>query len=674
MAFEHPWVLWALTLTAIPVIIHLFNFRRHKTVYFTNVRFLKEVTEETAVRSKLKHLLVLLARLLTIIFIVLAFARPVIPGKDSSSAAAETKSVSVYIDNSFSMSAEYEGERLLDRAIRKCREIVDAYEASTRFQLVTNELTSRQRHYVSKEEFLSLLDEVQPSSFVRKHSAIYSWQMRTAADAGALHVSAFWISDFQKNQSDFKGDTSLALYLFPLNADRQDNVYIDTAWLNQPAVYPNRTVTVFVRIVNTAKRPVENSRMTLSVDNQVKAIADYSVPAASYTVDTLNFMVRDTGWKRTEISITDYPVTFDDKFFLVLRVTGVVPVLAVYEAIPSRYLDALFQNTESFSFENRQVNQLDYSRLDRHNLIILSNLTAIPSGMASILEQYVKNGGSLLIFPAKTISVGSYNSFLSMLGAGTLGELQTSEQPVTELNREHEIFYDVFEEIPKNISLPIVKAYYPVQKKTRSSQQVLLGLRNRSPFLSQFEYGQGKIYLCAAPLDEKLTDFPLHALFVPLLYNMALTGKTFSKAAYVIGKDEVIEIDNRLRGNDLIFKIRGGNSEFIPRQKAAGPKMLIFPGEEITQAGFYTIYTEDDKEGDVIAMNYNREESLPEFYSAPELKDLYPQRNIQVIQAVNANASAVVKELQEGVALWKLCIILALVFMGAEAVLLRFLR
>src|SRR6187401_145767 len=140
MTFAHPWLLWGLTLTAIPILIHLFNFRRYKTVYFTNVRFLKEVTEETAVRSKIKHWLVLAARLLAVIFLVLAFAQPVIPVKNNPNVvASEKRGVSIYVDNSFSMDAEADEEKLLNRAVRRAREILNAYGADDRFQLLTNE-------------------------------------------------------------------------------------------------------------------------------------------------------------------------------------------------------------------------------------------------------------------------------------------------------------------------------------------------------------------------------------------------------------------------------------------------------------------------------------------------------------------------------------------------------
>ncbi|HXH20343.1 MAG TPA: BatA domain-containing protein, partial [Chitinophagales bacterium] len=139
MTFVNPLVLWALSLTAIPIIIHLFNFRRYKTVYFTNVKFLKEVTEETAVRSKVKHWLVLVSRILGIAFLVFAFAQPVIPLEKDTAVAAGRRGISVYVDNSFSMSAETEDEQLLNRAVRRAREIANAYGDDDRFQLLTNE-------------------------------------------------------------------------------------------------------------------------------------------------------------------------------------------------------------------------------------------------------------------------------------------------------------------------------------------------------------------------------------------------------------------------------------------------------------------------------------------------------------------------------------------------------
>ena len=64
MLFANPVFLIALTALGIPVIIHLYNFRRYKKIYFTNVRFIAEIKQESKNRSQLKHLLILLMRLL----------------------------------------------------------------------------------------------------------------------------------------------------------------------------------------------------------------------------------------------------------------------------------------------------------------------------------------------------------------------------------------------------------------------------------------------------------------------------------------------------------------------------------------------------------------------------------------------------------------------------------
>src|ERR1700722_15531164 len=102
MNFLFPSFLYALSAISIPIIIHLFNFRRYKKLYFSNVRFLKEVVQESHSKSKLRQLLVLICRCLVIAFLVFAFAQPFIPVKQGVTASG-AKAISIFIDNSFSM-------------------------------------------------------------------------------------------------------------------------------------------------------------------------------------------------------------------------------------------------------------------------------------------------------------------------------------------------------------------------------------------------------------------------------------------------------------------------------------------------------------------------------------------------------------------------------------------
>jgi len=139
MRFEHPNFLFALILLVVPILIHLFSFRRYKTFYFSSIYFLKNIEEETKNVRKLKHLLVLISRLFAFVCLIFAFAQPYIPvkglGKNINSILA------IYIDNSFSMSSIGANGNLLSESKEQARKIIENTSANTQVLLVTNALS-----------------------------------------------------------------------------------------------------------------------------------------------------------------------------------------------------------------------------------------------------------------------------------------------------------------------------------------------------------------------------------------------------------------------------------------------------------------------------------------------------------------------------------------------------
>src|ERR1051326_5189131 len=213
MKFVNPAFLFALFAIAIPLIIHLFNFRRYKKVYFSSVKFLKEVKQETQSKSRLKHLLVLCCRILAVSFLALAFAQPYIPAAHSKAVIGQ-KAVSIFIDNSFSMDAVTKSGSLLDEAKNRAREIIAGYSATDKFQLLTNDFEGRHQRLVSKEEFGQLLDEVKIGPSVKTVSEITSRMFDLLGKSNAVKKKAFIISDFQKSISDLdkiKNDSSIEI-------------------------------------------------------------------------------------------------------------------------------------------------------------------------------------------------------------------------------------------------------------------------------------------------------------------------------------------------------------------------------------------------------------------------------------------------------------------------------
>jgi hypothetical protein len=190
MSFNYPQFLWALTALSIPIIIHLFNFRKTTRIFFSNTRFLKQVKQETTQKRKLKKYLVLASRLLFLFFLVLAFAQPFLPAKEQ---LTTQRNLSVYLDNSYSMSTPVrEKVRALDAGAGFVRDIVELFPTETRYKLLTNDFAPFSNTYKSKAEILDQLSQIRMSPISRSGEEVMK---RMGESANTI----FWISDFQKS-------------------------------------------------------------------------------------------------------------------------------------------------------------------------------------------------------------------------------------------------------------------------------------------------------------------------------------------------------------------------------------------------------------------------------------------------------------------------------------------
>jgi hypothetical protein len=137
MGFVYPYFLFGLFAIAIPIVIHLFNFRRFKKVYFTNVKLLKDLKIESRKQNKLRNILLLTLRCLSIAFLVLLFANPYIKQDKNALVKEGSNAVLIFVDNSFSMENSANKGSLLDYAKTKAKEIAMQYSENDNFCLLT---------------------------------------------------------------------------------------------------------------------------------------------------------------------------------------------------------------------------------------------------------------------------------------------------------------------------------------------------------------------------------------------------------------------------------------------------------------------------------------------------------------------------------------------------------
>ncbi|MGQ0828999.1 MAG: vWA domain-containing protein [Bacteroidota bacterium] len=683
MSFTYPAFLIALSAIAIPIIIHLFNFRKFKTVYFSNIRFLKEVKQETQAKSKLKHLLVLTARILAITFLVLAFAQPFIPVENKI--IVGDKAISIFIDNSFSMDAVSKNGTLFDEAKKRTLEIVSAYKPTDRFQLLSNNFEGKHQRLVNKEEFMELLDEVKIGPATRSISEIASRQMDVLQQSENKNKLSFIVSDFQKSIVDInelKNDTSITFNFIPLTAVEKSNVYIDTCWFETPVRQYGQLEKLHVRIKNVSDKELENNPVKLFINGTQKTPASFNVAKESETEVVLSFVSKESGIQHCRVELNDFPVTFDDNFYFSFEVAKNIPVLCINgskEGIASPYLNTLYGGDSLFVLNNVSENKLDYSTLSNNKLIVLNELKIISSGLGQELKRFMSNGGSVLVFPNPESDLGSYKEFLLGARANYYERADTVNTKVDKINLDHPVYKDVFDKktfSATNLDLPKVTEHYVVSKTSRSNEEYLLKLQNGNVFLSKYDVDKGKLYLCASPLSSG-SNLAKHAIFVPTLYKIGMYSQNTQALFYVIGKDQSMETKNVLTG-ESVYHIRGVNTNFdiIPEHKISDTKTDIFFHNQITEANNYNLYANKTPMAG-LSFNFNRKESDLNHFTSDELKqeiDKFNYLNINVLKLTEKKITESLTEMDQGKKLWKLCLILALLFLAMEVILLRFMK
>jgi hypothetical protein len=673
MHFLYPAFLFALISLAIPVIIHLFNFRRYQKVYFSNVQFLKEIQEQQASRRNLKERLILASRLLALLFLIFAFARPYVPGKNATNVGKQ-QVVSIFIDNSYSMQTLNKEGTLLDEAKRRAKEIASAYSINDRFQLLTQDFEGKHQRLLSRDEFNDAVDAVKISPQSRSLQQIVDRQQSILkTQQGALR-SDYVISDFQKNITDGKAvktDQGIHFNLIQLKASELPNVAVDSVWLLTAVHRPNESEKLVVRLHNYAGEKAERIPLKLLINKEQKALGSFTISPRSIQNDTLSFSGLQSGWQRAEIQLQDNPVTFDNQFYFTFNVQQQLPVLLIYGETPNQFIKAVFDTDPFFAAKQVDDGNVDYAGLNTYPLIVLSDVKTISTGLAQQLHTYVSKGGTLMFFPSADADLVNNKIFLQSMGGAYPDKLVTENTRVSAINLHNPVFKNIFESYPDNPDLPIIKKYYQLGTGT-SKGESLMELPGKQPFWTGYNSGKGKVYVSAVALNDDFSNLQRHALLVPVLFRVALLSGHDQPLFYTLGEDESIEVPPIQSSEKQILKLVKGDQSIIPDVRQQEGSTVLYISDQLQQTGNYELKKQDSTLA-VLAFNDNRKESDMSYLDAGTLKQIFPQAG-NVWQPGQGSIKGKVSDLNFGLQLWKLCIILALIFLAAEILLVRFYK
>jgi len=642
MQFKHPEILYFLFLLVLPILVHLFQLRRFKKEYFTNVQFLKELSIQTRKSSTIKKWLLLFTRLLLLACLVFAFAQPFFSAKESKKNSNE---MYIILDNSYSMQAKGKKGELLKRAVQ---DLLEHTPEAQNFSLIT----------ISDNYWNTDIKTLQKDLQDLKYSAtpfrLDNLIAKVNARKSAFNKDIVVITDavgLKTNQSKSFRKEDNVYFVIP-KAEQKNNIAIDSVYIQQ-------TLDSFYEIgvkISANGEDFKDIPITLYNNNKLIAKTLLSIETNSKTI---NFTIPKENF-HGYVAANDKGLAYDNTYFFTISKPSKTNIISIGNTDKSNFLAKIYTSDE-FAYNNFPTANLDYNLIEKQDAIVLNELSDIPQALQTTLKSFVSKGGNMVIIPGQDTNVTKMNEFLANFGAIQLKAFTTGVKKVTKINFNHPLFNTVFEKQIDNFQYPSTKNSFGIN----SSSPTILSYEDQSAFLTSIANPLSSVYLFAAPINKNNSNFQNSPLIVPTFYKMAQNSQNTGVNALVIGRNQPFVVD-ALLSKDEILSVKNKTESFIPVQQLLNTKVKMTFNDNPTEAGNFDIFNGANLVQN-ISFNYNRTESNIGLVN----KDI--AANFKEIDDIETVFNTIQTD-RTDTQIWKWFVMLTLLFIFLELLILKFVK
>jgi hypothetical protein len=578
------------------------------------------------------------------------------------------------------MEAVAEDGVLLEIAKSKAEKIVDSYDPSATFSLLTNDLDVSLQPFFESKQFVRRLHDLRVSPELLKASDLVA-AARSRFGKG-VRGSLFVISDFQSINSDWRKiepDTLLDIYLIPLAAQAIENIGIDSVWFDKPSHLLADEEVLKVRVRNTSPDVVRDLPVTLRVNNDTRAVVNVSLEADESKVIDVVFTNKFVGTNAASISLDNYPVTFDNSFFFSFNVIDRIKVLVLNQQSEDRAFGALSRAATMLDLSQKSAASVAVSDLFDQDVVVLNQLNSVSGSMATQFNQFVANGGALAIVPpVERASLGKF----TLLQDLSLPQFLSVDTTTTEVDLgvlNHKFFRNSIESWDKNTEMPFVSNKWMVDVSRFADWSQILWDKYRNPLLMQKTSAKGTLYLFSFSHADLYGKFAQNALFPVLWTNMFIESVKNEQLYYTIGIDQqlALKVGQTPSSETLKLLADDGSFSMAPTWFVNQQSRLLTLrlAGMIKTSGIYSLAT-DDVELSKLGINYNRNESQFSYQAMDDafVTELQKQfHRVTIIDTTNPDLLVgVIKNSASGDNMWRFFLIFGIVFLVLETLILRF--
>lgn len=678
MVFLNPAVLFGLLAASIPVVIHLLNLRKLKKIEFSTLAFLKELQKTKIRRIKLKQWILLALRILIILLLVAAFARPTIKSFSIGGTASAAKTSAVIIlDDTYSMSVVTDNGSYLNRAKQTAKSLLGEFQEGDEVSII---LLSNEKKLDATSNFTSAKNFIDETEISFTGGTIHNSLIKAAqilSESKNFNKEIYLLSDFQKTElknaettlSDLSDliPSNIRIYTFDFASEEPANLALTDFKVNNQIFEIGKLINFSASVKNTSDKSFNNSVVSLFINGNRSAQQSFSAAPGETKLINFETTLKNNGLLEIFAELEDDELIYDNKRYLSISVPEKISSVIFYDKLAdSKFVElALNGGSDSapVSIQKFPLSRIASANLENYDVVIIIGSVTINN--YERIKNFVQNGGSILLMPGSETTLSKFQKLCGELGitkpsafAGNINdELNTTS--FEKIDFQHPVFSNLYEkETKKQIDSPEI--YYYLKLVPSGNGKEIISLIDGSAFFCEFEK-KGRILLFNTAPILSWSNFPLKGIFPPLINKAVfyLSSKVKDINNYQTGGEILVNINNVLLPQIRITKpVRG--EEVINLDSLGVKNYLKF--SHTGTPGIYKFYS-GEKLQDYASVNFNAMGSELNYLSNNEFEEYLKEINFTGVHlsiSPDEDFSAAIYQSRFGSELWRYFVLAAM--------------
>jgi hypothetical protein len=618
VSFQAPWMLLGLLFVAFPIWLHI-RPRRAPVVAFSAFSLLAETVARRRPKLRLRSLLLLISRILLIISVVTAAARPTVSViRRGGIRTGPPTALIIVLDNSMSMRLEDAyGESLFEKAKKAAAEELDRLRPGDAAALLTTCDTSDDGPPAAIDfdlvQSLNTLEAVQATYRSGRLKQKLMNALRLLEDCPLTEREVLLISDLNEGENldmpPWSPNTKVAFRVIDPGAEVQrDNIGITEVRAGPSPDGVFREAVVEVTISNFSASPREDVDVTLEIEGLEVARGTVSLPANGSATKRFFHRFTKDGVFRGAARISKDRLNADDRRHFSVWISDALSVLIIDgDYRPGSYYDEAFYlqralNTASakeapIRTSIEDVETAAKTPLSGNDAVFLAGVSTVSRVLAGRLIQYVRQGGGLFLAPGE--EANDFKALLPILPAEIRSVRRASRAKpfsVGAVNRAHPLFQP-FGDGATGLEKTLVHRHLLFEPEPRGDTHALMDTKDGLPLMLERKVDKGMVMMLGVTVDRAWSDLPIRPGFLPLMQRSArrLAGHLDDRHPRPVEAGDPVNIEVSEGIRRLTVRAPGEKDTVFTAKELDGKSHVIFRGTELP--GEYAVWTETPRTG-----------------------------------------------------------------------------